>query len=78
LVLKRRAFIPAIWIVILIFSSLTVWADMIVDTAWVRRYNGPGNVYDWANDIVVDDSGDVYVTGISINSITSYDFVTIK
>jgi hypothetical protein len=33
------------------------------DTAWVRRYNGPTNGYDGANDIAVDDSGNTYVTG---------------
>ena len=35
------------------------------DTAWVRRYNGPGNGFDFANDLAVDDSENVYVTGES-------------
>jgi hypothetical protein len=33
------------------------------DTAWVRRYGGGGYDYAWA--MVVDDSGNVYVTGTS-------------
>jgi len=48
------------------------------DTAWVRRYNGPGNLWDEVKAMVVDDSGHVYVTGGSYGIGTSYDYVTIK
>ncbi len=47
------------------------------DTAWVRRYNGPGNEYDESGTIALDDSGNVYVTGYSYSG-TSYDYATIK
>jgi uncharacterized delta-60 repeat protein len=47
---------------------------------WVARYVGPGNSYDYANALAIDDAGNVYVTGISDSSGTSYedDYVTIK
>lgn len=56
----------------------TIKYDSNGDTAWVRRYNGPGNGSDWPNGIAVDDSSCVYVTGISLGSGTSYDCATVK
>jgi uncharacterized delta-60 repeat protein len=45
---------------------------------WVARYNGPGADSDYANSIVLDSSGNVYVTGGSTGSGTSVDYATIK
>jgi uncharacterized delta-60 repeat protein len=58
------------------FCSLITAAYAQVDTAWVRRYNGPGNGIDSAFAIVSDNAGNVYITGTS--SGTSLDYATIK
>lgn len=45
---------------------------------WVQRYNGPGNNSDAAYSIVIDLSGNIYITGKSTGIGTSFDYATIK
>ncbi|MBN1352656.1 SBBP repeat-containing protein [candidate division KSB1 bacterium] len=50
---------------------------------WVARYNGPENDSDRASALSVDDSGNVYVTGMSLHragiySALSSDYATVK
>jgi hypothetical protein len=45
---------------------------------WVAVYAGSGGDDDEGHDIVVDDSGCVYVTGFTYSSATSSDWMTIK
>jgi uncharacterized delta-60 repeat protein len=45
---------------------------------WVARYDGPGQGRDWANDLAVDSSGNVYVTGYSKGVDTGNDYATVK
>jgi hypothetical protein len=44
----------------------------------VRTWSGPGVRPDRATDVAIDDSGYVYVTGLSADTDGRYDFVTIK
>ena len=74
--LKHSSLKSVCWLVFSILWALPALAD--VDTAWVRRYNGPGDSTDHAKAIAVDGSGNVYVTGYSYDSVSSYDYATIK
>jgi hypothetical protein len=62
-------------LMILIFISVPAFAQS-VDTAWVRRYNGPGNEKDEPCGIAVDSSGNIYVSGKS--NYENFDYLTIK
>jgi uncharacterized delta-60 repeat protein len=45
---------------------------------WTNRYNGPANSDDYANAVVVDTSGNVFVTGNSLGNGGFFDYATIK
>jgi uncharacterized delta-60 repeat protein len=55
----------------------TVKYDSAGQEQWVARYDGFGD-YDYATDVVVDDSGNVLVTGDSIGSNGLFDYLTIR
>lgn len=47
---------------------------------WFQRLNGPGSVYDEGTDIVVNDTGRVFVCGYvrALTGITNYDYITLS
>jgi hypothetical protein len=45
---------------------------------WVARYDGPAHLNDYPSAIVLDNVGNVYVTGGTIGSGTSQDYTTIS
>jgi hypothetical protein len=56
----------------------TLEYDSLGVEQWVARYDGPGNDYDGANAIAIDNANNVYVTGFSQGSGTSLDYATVK
>jgi hypothetical protein len=63
-------------LIITILSIINTFAQ--IDTAWTKRYNGPGNFKDIPNAITLDNNGNLYITGESVGTGTLYDYATIK
>src|SRR4030095_10972742 len=57
---------------------VTIKYDSLGTQQWVKRYNSTDNAYDISYDMKVDNSGNVYVTGQSLNFSTDSDYLTIK
>src|SRR5262245_8247674 len=56
----------------------TVKYDSAGQEQWVARYNGPTKRYDDAQGVVVDSSGNVFVTGESGDRRKGFDYATVK
>jgi len=68
--------IGTLGVVLFMLYSTLLFAQ--VDTAWVSRYDGPGNGTDYGTAIAVDDLGNTYVTGVSDGNGSGSDYATIK
>lgn len=60
------------------YDYATIKYDANGNELWLRRYNPSGNQHSEPYAIVVDTSGNVYVTGSSRHSSTLQDWATIK
>ena len=61
-----------------VLKFITIKYNTGGDSDWVKIYNGSSNENDEANAIDIDNQSNVYITGRSINTGTSWDYVTIK
>ncbi len=57
---------------------ITMKYDRDGNHLWIARYDGPANSQDRAQDIAVDNWGNVYVTGWSEGNDTGADYTTVK
>ncbi len=60
------------------YEIATVKYDSNGDLSWERRYNGVGNADDFASAMIVDGSGNIYITGYSDGVGTGKDYITLK
>jgi uncharacterized delta-60 repeat protein len=72
----KRLVVQSLLLLICILPARLSAVDVIEE--WVVRYNGPGNYDDNAKAMVVDKSGNVYVTGQSYGSNSHHDYATTK
>lgn len=57
---------------------LTIKYDSTGVLLWDSRYNGPGNDFDDARVVAVDDAGNIFISGWSIGEVGHNDYATIK
>src|SRR3990172_7509608 len=74
----QEKFYRIFWVSCFFFTLAVMTYGQGVYEAWVARYNGPGNSGDAASALAVDNAGNVYVTGYSDGSGSSWDYATIK
>ncbi|GEM_PF-560205 len=65
-----------------IFSTTTEMTiekyDSTGESQWSIIKGGKGNSCDKPEDMVMDDQGNIYITGSSLSSLSGYDFLTLK
>ncbi|MFQ5334517.1 MAG: SBBP repeat-containing protein, partial [Flavobacteriales bacterium] len=52
--------------------------DSLGNELWAARYNGPDSLDDWGQAVIVDDAGNVYLTGQTNTATAGADYITLK
>lgn len=77
--MKVRTLFPGSVMIMIINLIITIPLNAQVKESWSSRYDGPGSGTDKSNSMVVDNFGNVYITGSSTSAGPgTEDFVTIK
>jgi hypothetical protein len=76
--LTHNIFVPAVLTLLVVSLAAPCSAEMIVDTVWVRTYDGPEHLNDYAEAMAVDGSGNIYVAGETSDSTLSFNYLTVK
>ncbi|RPI17068.1 MAG: T9SS C-terminal target domain-containing protein [Ignavibacteriae bacterium] len=63
--------------ILFILALLSFFSNSLISQQWVAVYNGPSGSIDSVRNIVVDNSGNIYVTGSSTSS-NVLDYTTLK
>ncbi|MGH2576048.1 MAG: SBBP repeat-containing protein [Ignavibacteria bacterium] len=63
---------------LILFLAINMFSRTCFSQPWIGTYNGPGNGEDRAYAIVIDGSGNTYVTGFCTSLDNGFDFLTIK
>lgn len=61
---------------LILFTSSALLSQ--VNQEWVNRYNGTADYNDYSESMVIDRSGNIYVTGFSSETGSGRDYCTIK
>jgi hypothetical protein len=60
-------------------DCITIKYSVAGSLMWVRNFDGPGHNDEFASDVDVDASGNVYIVGSIMNPLTTFwDFLTVK
>ncbi len=66
------------YLLLTFFVIVSLFSFSQVNIQWQQRYTSAGSNVDRAEDMVIDASGNVYVTGLGQGSSGNFDYVTIK
>ncbi|HMS55901.1 MAG TPA: SBBP repeat-containing protein [Fimbriimonadaceae bacterium] len=77
-VLVSKPRVALVCVFVCLFGLAFVPSAKAQTQEWVARYNGPGSDQDIAQDMVVDSTGNIYVTGWSYGVGTGIDYATVK